>query len=163
MHHRLASAAEVDLLHLPVARDLFGIALDQHHAVGHGRDAIGEFEHAIDVVFDQKNAHVPRQGPNHAHDALALGRGESGERFIQQQQPGSRRESQTDLHQSLSAVGEAGYLGAFDAFKSEKPDQRVGFGIHAVQFFLGPPGIETLGRVRLHSQAQILEHAQALE
>ena len=99
----------------------------------------------------------------HADDALALGRGEACQRFIQQQQFGPRREGHADLHQALSAVGEAGYLGAFHAFESEKAHQRVRFLVHSPQCFLGAPGIEAFGGVRLHSQAQVLEHGQTLE
>ena len=52
------AGADVDFLHRAAAARVVGGAVDQHPALVHHRHAIGEREHAIDVVLDQQHRNV---------------------------------------------------------------------------------------------------------
>ena len=103
---RLAAGAEIDPLDLRIAAHRFGRAVDQDLAVAHHRDLVGEGEDAVDVVLDQDHRHLGGEAPDQAHDALALGGGEAGERLVEQQDPGLGGQRHADLEQALAAVGE---------------------------------------------------------
>ena len=121
--HRFPSRPQVHLLHLPVRPHLVRIALDEHLAVRHRRDALGETEHAIDVVLDDEHAHVLRERADHRNDALALRRRQSRERLVEEQQLRAGGQRHADLHQALAAVREARDRRRFHALQSEEADE----------------------------------------
>src|SRR5215475_115122 len=57
----IAGLAEIDRLDLRIARDLVGLALDQERAIDQHRNSVGEREHEIHIVLDQKHGDVTRQ------------------------------------------------------------------------------------------------------
>ena len=89
--HRRARA-DVDFLHGAAAARVVGGAVDQHPAFVHHRHAVGEREHAIDVVLDQQHRNLLRNALDELAHAFALRRGESGQRLVEQQEPRRGRE-----------------------------------------------------------------------
>ena len=79
------AGADIDLLHLGAGARVLDRAVEQHPAFVHDRDVVGELEHPVDVVLDQQHRQVGRDALDDGADALALGRGEPGERLVEQQ------------------------------------------------------------------------------
>ena len=91
-----------------VAGDLGGVAVgDQAALVQHG-DAVGQSEHAVDVVLDQQHGVGVGELADQCADHLAVGFGEAGERFVEQQQLGVGGQRDGDFQQAALAVAEVG-------------------------------------------------------
>ncbi len=98
------AGADVDLLHRLALPRVRGGAVDQHAPVVHHRHAIGQREHPVDVVLDQQHRDVRRDALDQVRDALAFGRREPGERFVEQQHARAGRERQSHVEEPLPAV-----------------------------------------------------------
>ena len=77
-------------------------------------------------MLDQDHRHLGGEALDQAHDALALGGGEAGERLVEQQDPGPGGQRHADLEQALPAVGELIDARGLEALEAEELDQRAG-------------------------------------
>ena len=115
-----------------------------------------EAEHAIDVVLDDQNGNIRGDVLDQARDALALGRGESGQRLVEQQYLRFRAERDAEIDQTLSAIGQVAALDVLDAFQPEEFDQLGGFLVHLRIAVDVAPEVEAPGVLRLQRQPHIL-------
>ena len=99
------AGADIDVLHFLRGARILDRAVDQHLAVIHHRDMVGQAEHAVDVVLDQQHRQFARQMLDQRADALALGGGEAGERLVEQQNARLDREREPHVEQALAAIG----------------------------------------------------------
>ncbi len=126
-------------------------------------DAFGQGQHAVDVVLDQQHGARAGDAPDDPADPLAVRLGQAGQRLVQQQQRRIAGQGHGDVQQALLAVRQilAAPRSAFHQAdrRQQLPHPRVTPRV--------PVGIpEHRGRAavgRLHRQAQVLEHAQAVE
>ena len=136
---------------------------DQHPALAHHRDLVGEGEHPVDVVLDQDHRHLGGEAPDQADDALALGGGEAGERLVEQQDPGPGGQRHADLEQALAAVGELIDARRLEPLEAEELDQRAGLLGDPLVVVRGAPEIEAAGIGGLDAEADVLAHRKARE
>ena len=68
------------------------------------RDAVGQRQHAVDVVFDQEDRVVAGEVADQRADAFAVGIAQSGQRFVEQEQFGIGRQRYRDLEKALLAM-----------------------------------------------------------
>ena len=66
-------------------------------------------------MLDEEHRDFARNSLDELAHALALGRGQSGERLVEQQQPRRGRERQPHVEKPLPAVGELAGCGTLDA------------------------------------------------
>jgi hypothetical protein len=90
---------------------------DDTALVQHG-DAVGQRQHAVDVVLDQQHGVGLAKLADQRADHLAIGLGQAGQRLVQQQQFRVGGERDGDLQQPLFAVRE---VGAGSAARSASP------------------------------------------
>src|SRR5205085_5842439 len=67
------AGADIDLLDLRAGASVLDGAVEQHTALVHDRDVVGELEYAVDVVLNQQHRHVARDALDDGADPLALG------------------------------------------------------------------------------------------
>ena len=154
---------EVRRLHVGVLLDLGRPALGDHAALVEHGDPVGERQHLIDVVIDQDDREGPVEGADQVGDADALVRREAGQRLVEQQELGARRERQGDLEQALVAVGQVrrdgpGLVGEADG--GEEPQRLV------VQVGEAPAvgeHREAAAMLRLRRDPHVLEHRERVE
>ena len=122
-----------------------------------------EAEHAVDIVFDDQHGNVGRDVLHEVRDALALGGGEAGQRFVQQQHLRLGAERDAEIDQPLSAIGKFTALDGLDAFEAEEFDQFSGLGVDALVAVDVAPEIEPHVALRLQRQSQIFVNRKTLE
>src|SRR4029453_5810190 len=93
-------------------------------------------------------------------DALALSRGESDERLIEQQYTWSCRKGNTELDQSLCPVGQSQTPHPLEPFESEEARQHRAFISDLRERRRGSPHRKARGIARLAGEAQILRNRQ---
>ena len=101
--------------------------------------------------------------PDQAHDPLALGRGEAGQRLVQQQDLGLGRERHAHVDEPLPAVGERIGLHLLDALEAEEGDQLRRLAVDLLDTVRGGQGAHALGVLALNAQADVLLDGQPLE
>ena len=113
--------------------DLGGLAVgDQAALVQHG-DAIGQRQHAVDVVFDQQHRVGVGQLADQRADHFAVGFGEPGQRFVQQQQLCVGGERDGDFQQPLLAMRQVGAWFRGAVLQPDGGQQRPGARVEVVQ------------------------------
>ncbi len=90
---------------------------------------IGELEHPVDVVLDQQHRQIRRDALDDGADALALRRGKTGQRLVEQQHARRGGERHAHVEQALAAIGQHAGFGLLDAGEAEIADGGVGLGI----------------------------------
>ena len=106
LHGDCSSAgADIDRAHCVVIARIVDAAVDENGAVIHDSDVIGNPEHTVDIVLDKQNRDFRGNCLDQLCNALPLGDCKSGERFIQQQNPGLRRQGQAHVKHALAAIG----------------------------------------------------------
>ena len=118
------AGADVDLAHLRVVARIVDAAVHQHAAFVHHGDDVGDLEHAVDVVLDQQHRDLREMRLHQRGDARALGRRETRERLVEQQDVRRGREREPHVEQALSAIGERRRLGALHAGEAEVAHER---------------------------------------
>ena len=159
----MLSAADVHALHFRIGADCLGIAFDQHLAFVHHGDLVGDCEDAVDVVLHQQHGHVLRKAANQCRDALALGGGESHQRFVEQQRMRLGRQRNADFHQALAAVRQIAHGDVLDAFEAEEAHELARLRVHLLERAGFAKRMKALARARLHAEPQVLPHAERRE
>ena len=94
--------------HRRVAHHLARLAIgDQPTLVQHS-DAIGDGDHAVEVMFDQKHCVTVGQAPDQPGNDHAVRFRQAGERLVEQQQLRIGREGHGDIEQAPLVMGKAG-------------------------------------------------------
>ena len=99
-------APEVGVLHGLVVADVGGFAGREDGAFDEDSHVIGDFEHEVHVVFDQKDGVIGGEGFQKCGDAVGFFLAHAGERFVEQQNFGFAGERHGDFKLALGAVGE---------------------------------------------------------
>ena len=111
-----AAGADIDLAHLGVAARLLDRAVDQHLALVHHGDVVGDLEHAIDVVLDEQHRNLAGDGLNQGGNPLPLGHRQAGERLVEQQDARAGAERDAQVEQALPAIRQRSRLGLLDSY-----------------------------------------------
>ncbi len=100
----VSGGVEIGGHHGGVGGDLGWRAVGDDAALMQHGYAVGDRQHAVDVVLDQQHRMGFRQPLDKRRDDDAVGLGQPRERFVEQQQFGIDGERDGDLQQPLSAV-----------------------------------------------------------
>src|ERR671912_2369691 len=98
--------SKIDLSKLVIALHLIGRAVQDDLAAVEDRDAVCNRQGDIDVMLDHHEGDLSWQLRDKPRQLLALARREARARFVQQQHPGVRDQSDADLELSPLAIGE---------------------------------------------------------
>src|SRR3569833_1739705 len=124
-----------------VALDLLGRPLGDDDAVVEHADALGNAHYETRIMLDQQHGDAELVAdPGDETDELAfLALGKAGRRFVEQQQPGHRRQRPGNLDPALVAVGERAGITLPLLFRDAREAQAFG-GTLADLAFLAPLG-----------------------
>ena len=89
-----------------VGPDRFRLTAGNDAAIDQHGQAIGEREHRLHVVLDQKDGHAALELAEHLHHARGLFRPHAGHRLVEQQKPRPGRERHGDFKLPVLAVAE---------------------------------------------------------
>ena len=107
-------------------------------------------------MLDQQHRKVRRDSLDQLGDALALGRRQSRERLIEQQDARSACECQAHVEQALPAVRQQTRLRLFNTRQAEKADELAGPVRHPLDCMRVGPAVSMRRVARLHGEAKIL-------
>ena len=130
---RFARRAEIGGDDLGIARDIGRFAVGDDAPLVQHRDPVGQRQHAVDVVLDQQHRVRRRQFPDQRADHLAIGLGEAGQRFVQQQQFRVGGERDGDFQQPFLAMREVGARFGGSLVQADIGEQRPGAGVDRLQ------------------------------
>ncbi len=155
--------AHIGLDHRMIARHVMRLAVGDQPALMQHRQPVRDFQHPVDVVFDQQHGMGLAQTVDQLAHHLTIRLGQTGQRLVQQQDLGVRRQSDGDFQQPLLAMRQVRALFAGTFHQPHDLQQRPGAGVDFLDIMRVAPQAVALGALALNRKADVLEHRQVAE